>query len=155
MPEPLTALFSAAHCDLSPEQIRVKCEETFQQLKTKLKSDQCEKLDQVTRQQTKSTAWDLHRAGRITGTKFYRVTTPDTLSASTLQSVMEYNQGALNVPAIVWGREMEDRAQQDYAAHMAQNTQTLQHQSQWASCAALRATSGIVPRWDHHMRLLL
>ena len=55
MPEPLTALFSAAHRELSPQETLVKSEETFIKLKNNLKSQQCEKLEAVTRQQSKST----------------------------------------------------------------------------------------------------
>ena len=120
MPEPLTALFSAAHRELSPQETQVKSEEKFIELKNNLKSHQCEKLEAVTRQQSKSTNWHVHRAGRITSTKFYHVTTTGILSTNNLINIMEYNNITLNVPAVVWGQEMEDRARQGYALLMAQ-----------------------------------
>lgn len=35
LPEPLTALFNTTHRELSPQEMQVKCEETFHRLQTK------------------------------------------------------------------------------------------------------------------------
>lgn len=63
LPEPLTALFSPANLELTPDEIHVKSRDTFLRLKTNLTSEQCEKLESVTRQQSKSSNWHEHRAG--------------------------------------------------------------------------------------------
>lgn len=121
MPEPLTALFSPAHRELSPQETLAKSEETFHKLKTKLQHDQCEKLEWVTRQQSRSNNWHIHRAGRITSTKFHHVTTTDKISKNYLIDIMQYNQTKLNVPSVVWGQDMEETASKEYTAYMAQS----------------------------------
>lgn len=123
MPEPLTALFSTAHRELSPQEVLVKSEETFNELKTKQKPHECEKLEWVTRQQSKSNNWHTHRAGRITSTKFHHVTTTDKISTNYLKDIMQYNKTKLNVPSVIWGQDMEEKARQDYATYRSQSHQ--------------------------------
>ncbi len=75
LPEPLTALFNSSFRDLSPQELQVRSEETFNRLKTKLQPHQYERLKSVSRQQSKSREWHINRAGRITSTKFHHATT--------------------------------------------------------------------------------
>jgi len=77
LPEPLTALFDGTLRELSPQELQVKCEDTFHRLKNKLQHHQCERLEFITRQQSTSKDWQTYRAGRITSTRFYRVATAD------------------------------------------------------------------------------
>lgn len=123
LPEPLTALFDTTLRELSPQEIQVKSEETFHRLKTELQAHQCEKLEFVTRQQSKSKDWHAHRVGRITSTKFHHATTADKISKTYLMDIMQYNKTQLNVPAVLWGESMEDTAKQAYTAFMAQSHQ--------------------------------
>ncbi|XP_073334198.1 uncharacterized protein [Pagrus major] len=120
MPEPLTSLFSSANTELSPQEILVKSEEVFLGLETKLKAHGCQKLESVTRQQSKSTCWHAHRAGRITSTKFYHITTTDKISTNYLQNIMQYNQTQLNIPSVLWGQQMEETARKAYTDYMEQ-----------------------------------
>lgn len=99
----------------------MKSEEKFHELKTKLKHHECEKLELVTRQQSKSNTWHTHRAGRITSTKFHHVTATDKISKNYLKNIMEYNKTKLNVPSVVWGQDMEETARKDYTTYMAQS----------------------------------
>ncbi|XP_030253461.1 uncharacterized protein LOC115569598 [Sparus aurata] len=121
LPEPLTALFDTTLRDLSPQEMEVKCEDTFHKLKTTLHPHQCEKLEFVTRQQSRSNEWHTYRAGRITSTKFHHATTTDKISKTYLNDIMQYNKTELNVPSVLWGKNMEETARQAYTAFMSQS----------------------------------
>ena len=121
LPEPLTALFDATLRELSPQEIQVKCQDTFHRLKTTLQPHQCEKLEFVTRQQSMSKEWNTYRAGRITSTKFHHATTTDKISMTYLTDIMQYNKTQLNVPSVLWGQNMEETARQAYTAFMSQS----------------------------------
>lgn len=101
LPESLTALFDATLRELSPQEMQVKCEDTFQRLKTTLQPQQCEELEFVTRQQSRSNQWQTYRAGRITSTKFHHATTTDKMSKTYLNDIMHYNKTELNVPSVL------------------------------------------------------
>jgi len=96
LPEPLTASFDTTLGELSPQEMQVKCQDVFHRLKTTLQPHQCEKLEFVTRQQSKSKEWHTYRAGRITSTKFHHATKSDHIRSSTyLNDIMQYNKGQL------------------------------------------------------------
>lgn len=101
LPEPLTALFDVTLRELSPQEMQVKCEDTFHRLKTTLQPHQCEKLEFVTRQQSKSKDWYTYRAGRITSTKLHQSTTTDKISKTYLNDIMQYKRTELNVPSVL------------------------------------------------------
>lgn len=100
LPEPLTALFDVTHRELSPQEMQVKCEDTFHRLKTTLQPHQCEKLEFV----------------RITSTKLHQSTTTDKISKTYLNNIMQYKRTELNVPSVLWGKNMEETARQAYTA---------------------------------------
>uniref|UniRef100_A0A1A8G6W1 Zinc finger PHD-type domain-containing protein n=1 Tax=Nothobranchius korthausae TaxID=1143690 RepID=A0A1A8G6W1_9TELE len=125
LPEPLTALFDTTLRELSPQELNVKCEETFQRLKTTTQHHQLEQLQWVTRQQSKSHDWHIHRAGRITSTKFHHVATTDKLSKNYIMNIMQYNKTTLNVSSVIWGENMEQTARQHYSDFMSKNHQGL------------------------------
>lgn len=121
LPEPLTAVFDATLRELSP--LQVKCEDIFHRRKTALRAHQCEKLEFVTRQQSKSKEWFTYRAGHITSTKFHHAATTDKISKTYLNDVMQCSKTELNVPSVLWGKNMEETARQVYAAFMSQSHQ--------------------------------
>uniref|UniRef100_A0A1A8B1W7 YqaJ viral recombinase domain-containing protein n=1 Tax=Nothobranchius furzeri TaxID=105023 RepID=A0A1A8B1W7_NOTFU len=153
-PEPLTALFDSTLRELSPQELNVKCEEIFQRLKTTTQHHQLEKLQWVTRQQSKSHDWHVHRAGRITSTKFHHVATTDKLSKNYIMNIMQYNKTTLNVPSVIWGENMEQTARQQYSDFMAKTSPRTPGQHLCFSCSAIRATPRIIPRWDCYTCLL-
>lgn len=64
-----------------------------------------------------SQAWHTHRTGKITSTTLYRVYTVVTESAKTnlVKQVMHDNKQELShVPAVLWGKDMEDTARKQY-----------------------------------------
>ncbi|XP_060799821.1 uncharacterized protein LOC132901441 isoform X2 [Neoarius graeffei] len=122
LPEPLTSLFNISFRDLSPEEMEVKCEETFLRLKSRLLPRHCERVEFVSRQQSESSEWLSYRAGRIRSTRFHRcVTTDENISKAYLMDIMQYNKTQLNVPSVLWGKSMEEMARQTYTAVMAQS----------------------------------
>lgn len=122
LPEPLTSLFNISFRDLSPEEMEVKCEETFLRLKSRQLPRHCERVEFVSRQQSESSEWLTYRAGRITSTRFHRcVTTNENISKAYLMDIMQYNKTQLNVPSVLWGKSMEETARQTYTAVMAQS----------------------------------
>ena len=121
LPEPLTALFNITFRDLSQEEMQIKSEETFLRLKTRLLPHHCEKVEFITRQQSESKQWHTHRVGRITSTRFHRVSTAENISQTYLMDIMQYSETQLNVPSVLWGRSMEETARQAYNALMAES----------------------------------
>lgn len=114
LPEPLTALFNASYRGLLPQELHDRSKETFHRLKTKLQHHHCKRLESVTRQQSKSREWHIHRAGRIT-------TTTDNISKTYLMDLMHCTAETLNVPPVVWGQDMEETARQAYKGFMAKS----------------------------------
>uniref|UniRef100_A0A8C8EZC9 YqaJ viral recombinase domain-containing protein n=1 Tax=Oncorhynchus tshawytscha TaxID=74940 RepID=A0A8C8EZC9_ONCTS len=122
LPEPLTALYDANLRDLSPPEIKEKSEEAFQRLKQKLTRDQCESLELTSKEQSKCQAWHTNRIGRITSTAFHRVCTAgrNTDKINLVKKTMHYNDSELHhVPAVLWGRDMEDTARKYYTEEMS------------------------------------
>lgn len=127
LPELLTALYDPTLRELPPQEIQARSEDLFHRLRTKLRPDQCEKLETITQQQSQSKDWHTHRAGRITSSTFHRVCrSTDKTSKASLMKIMHYDKKELNVPAVLWGKEMEDTARQYYANEITKNHQDLQ-----------------------------
>ncbi|KAL0167310.1 hypothetical protein M9458_039154, partial [Cirrhinus mrigala] len=94
-------------------ELQERSEETFERLGKKLTNEQCVNLELMTKNQAHSQSWDLHRTGRITSMALHCVCTVVTESAKTnlVKQVMHYNRQELSyVPAVLWGRDMEDTA---------------------------------------------
>lgn len=69
----------------------------------------------MTKEQAKCTTWNIQRVGRITGSTFNRVVRCKQSSVeSVVKHVMQYDAKELTVPAVMWGRQMEDTARQSY-----------------------------------------
>lgn len=65
--------------------------------------------------------WYTYRAGRITSTKFHHATPTDKISKTDLNDIMQYKRTELNVPSVLWGKNMEETARQAYTAYMSQS----------------------------------
>jgi hypothetical protein len=82
-----------------------------------------EKLANATTGQADNGQWFAQRAGRITGSKMHAVYTkmktvtlkPNTNSDALVKQVMGYENISENIPALKYGRTMEDEARSKYA----------------------------------------
>lgn len=122
LPEPLTALFEPT---LNPTDIAGKCEEAYLNIKRNINPEQCKRLEQKTKQQANCQDWHTHREGRITSTTFHSVCTGNgnSISQSTLKKIMRYDDVDLQVPAVVWGREQEEKAREWYTKEVNKSHQ--------------------------------
>nr|XP_054759987.1 uncharacterized protein LOC129266168 [Lytechinus pictus] len=81
-----------------------------------------EALELETRGQATSTTWIEHRKGRVTGSVAHAVLTkertregkPDTDTSALLKRVMGYEKPDMAIPALKYGREMEDEARRAF-----------------------------------------
>lgn len=115
LPEQHVALHDANLRCFCENELQKRSEETFEKLGQELTNEQCVKL--TTKNQAHSQVWHTHRTGRITSTTLRRVCTVLTESAKTnlVKQVMHYNKQDLShVPAVLWGRDMEDTARRQY-----------------------------------------
>lgn len=120
LPEPLTSVYDKQLRGIPPNVLKEKSLEMFQRLGKKLTSDQCEALEFTTREQSKCRAWHTHREGRITSTNLHHLCTAKELTDNDLKNIMHYNKTEdLQVPAILWGRQMEDTARKCYIEEMS------------------------------------
>ncbi|KAL0966883.1 hypothetical protein UPYG_G00301350 [Umbra pygmaea] len=122
LPELLTALYDVSLRDVTLDKIQVKSEESFQRLKENLTRNQCETLELISREQAKCQAWHQHRVGRITSTAFHRVcnASKNTDRINLVKKTMHYGESELcHVPAVRWGRDMEETARQHYKVAMS------------------------------------
>lgn len=119
LPEPLTAMYDPSAKDLSPADLKVKCEVSFDKMRGRCTITKLEHLQDVTKDQAKCTTWNIYRVGRITGSTFNRVVRCKQSSVeSVVKHVMQYDTKELTVPAVMWGRQMEDTARQCYETEM-------------------------------------
>lgn len=115
IPEPLTAIYDPSAKDLTAEDLSAKCCTVYEYLNRVTTLESLSLLEQVTQEQAKNQSWHVHRMGRITGTMFHRVfTSRDSSRANLIADVMRYEEKELNVAAVKWGRDMEDRARARY-----------------------------------------
>ncbi|KAJ8353168.1 hypothetical protein SKAU_G00207350 [Synaphobranchus kaupii] len=120
LPEPLTALYDPSAKDLPPAELNDKCRNTYDNMCKHYTTEKLEYLQEVTKQQAKCPAWSLHRAGRITGSSFHKVVKSRDLTCDSLvKMLMQYGSTTnLTVPAVKWGKEMEDTARHCYDLEM-------------------------------------
>ena len=115
LPEPLTIVYDPGAKDLDPTKMLAKCKATYSQIQRQTTMEGLHELETVTREQAKCQTWHIYRIGRITGSIFHKViTSRETSKNSLISQVMRYNDAELNVPAVKWGREMEDTARSCY-----------------------------------------
>lgn len=119
IPQPLTAMYEPAARDLSPADLNVKCQVSYDKMKATITPALTENLQEVTSLQSQCNAWKIHRAGRVTGSTFHRVLTCKPSSIVNLvKKMMQYEDKELSVPAVLWGKQMEVTARQRYLSDM-------------------------------------
>lgn len=95
------------------------CTQKYETYKSSYTEQSYIDLAEVTKTQSLSNTWKLHRAGRITASNFHEVmhfTYRDNAS-SLLNKLMRYSAQP-NTASLNYGREMEDKARQFYATIM-------------------------------------
>lgn len=118
LPEPLTAMFEPSARHLTSGELRDKCEASYGKIRSSYTASKVEFLEDVTKEQIKCTTWNMHRVGRITGSTFHKVVTCKDSFQTVVKQLMQYDSKDLTVPAVMWGRQMEETARQCYLAQM-------------------------------------
>ena len=119
LPEPLTAMFDPSARDLSTADLQEKCKKIYEKMRGQCTTDRLEHLQDVTKEQAKCTTWGLHRVGRVTGSNFHRIIKcKDSSADSVMKLIMQYDATDLTVPAVMWGKQMEDTARKNYETEM-------------------------------------
>ncbi|KAK7895769.1 hypothetical protein WMY93_021094 [Mugilogobius chulae] len=119
LPDPLTALYDPTLKQQIPPDIRDRCQEAFHKIKRSIHTGQCERLTAITKEQSASPSWHIHRAGRITSTTFYNTSKSGHVDRTTLHKIMGYTDNNIQVPAVVWGRENEKIGRQHYINYIS------------------------------------
>ena len=114
IPEPLTSLYDATAINLSSEKISVLCEKIYCEYIASSSQVFFDNLTEITKLQSLSSAWKLHRGGRIMASNFHEVChqkseTKQTEKSSLLNKLMNYMSG-VNTPALNYAKQNESRA---------------------------------------------
>lgn len=114
LPKPLTSLFNDSNKQLTPQELENKYEATFNNLKAT--DEECEYLKKSTINQSNSLTWHEQRVGRITASVANDVlhTSVDNPSQSLVKKICYQNKKQINVPSLMWGREKEKNALDQY-----------------------------------------
>ena len=72
-------------------------------------------MTEVTKIQSQSKTWNIHQAGGIAASNFHSVIHTRN-SISLLNKLMQYETPPSNLPNLKYGREMEERARENYYA---------------------------------------
>ncbi|XP_047142692.2 uncharacterized protein LOC124816975 [Hydra vulgaris] len=118
-PEPLTSLFDYEAINLDSATLKDICNLKYEEYKSTYTSKSFNFLSENTKLQSLSSAWNIHRAGRITASNFYEVMhfKYKNSSNSLLNKLMCYTK-APNTPSLTYGREMECKAREHYQTIM-------------------------------------
>ena len=124
--DPVTALFDVKNKQLSAFEMEKKCKTIFESMK--ITGEEAEYLEQSTKLQAQSNLWFEHRKGRLTASKFARISRARIDSSrSLLKSVMQYNPPVTSrVPALKWGVDHENVARQQYIDMMSHQHNTFE-----------------------------
>ena len=118
LPEPLTSLFDCEAVNLEKPQLKEHSLKLFTQYKETYNPQCFNRLTEVTKTQSLSKIWNIHRAGRITASNFHSVIHTRN-SVSLLNKLMQYETPSSNLPNLKYGREMDERARENYCALVA------------------------------------
>nr|XP_047128389.1 uncharacterized protein LOC124809027 [Hydra vulgaris] len=108
LPEPITSLFDPT-CNNSTEfQLLKHSKQLYKDFSQTYFEKQYDQLAKVTYQQNQSSAWQVHRAGRITASICFNVfhTNKDVLSESLIQEIMQYKK-EFKTKFTQYGKKME------------------------------------------------
>ena len=118
-------MFDPSARDLSTADLQEKCKKIYEKMRGQCTTDRLEHLQDVTKEQAKCTTWGLHRVGRVTGSNFHRIIKcKDSSADSVMKLIMQYDATDLTVPAVMWGKQMEDTARKNYETN-EENTHEL------------------------------
>ena len=118
-PEPFTSLFDYTAINLDDKSLQQLCTQEYETYKSSYTAQSYVHLAEITKTQSLSNTWKLHRAGRITASNFHEVMHFQYRSnaSSLLYKLMQYSAQP-NTPSLKYGREMEEKARQFYASLM-------------------------------------
>ena len=116
LPEPLTSLYDPTAKTLSPENLQQRCIGLMHSLRISTTAEALAQLELVTREQAKCQDWHVHRMGRVTGSVLHRVASlqDNTPRLKIVEMIMQYQRKDLDLPALNWGRDMEETARKAY-----------------------------------------
>uniref|UniRef100_A0A8C6U5J1 YqaJ viral recombinase domain-containing protein n=1 Tax=Neogobius melanostomus TaxID=47308 RepID=A0A8C6U5J1_9GOBI len=120
--EPLTSLYDPTAKTLPPEDVQQRCIGLMHSLQISTTAEALAQLELVTREQAKCQDWHVHRMGRVTGSVLHRVASlqDNTPRLKIVEKIMQYNRKDLDLPALNWGRDMEETARKAYNTAMEQ-----------------------------------
>ena len=113
LPEPLTSMFDPTAIGISGSELVTRSECLYKAYCESHGQNSYNNLCKVTEKQSESTAWMLHRAGRITASTCHQVShmRENIPSESTIATIMQYKQPFDN-KYVRYGRQMEATAKQ-------------------------------------------
>ena len=116
LPKPLPDLKSDKFIGLSPEEMMNEC----MKIDIGMSKEECSKIEEMTRGQTKDKLWFLYRAGRITASKMKAVcrTNMQKPSQSLLKTICNPQLSSFTTAATSWGCDHEKIALQTYENDM-------------------------------------
>ena len=115
LPEPLTSLFDYEAVNLEKALLKEHSLKLCTQYK-EIYNQQCfNRLTEVTKTQSQSKIWNIHRARRITASNFHSVIHTRN-SISPFNKLMQYETPPSNLPNLKYGRETEEIARESYYA---------------------------------------
>ncbi|XP_057309027.1 uncharacterized protein LOC130647255 [Hydractinia symbiolongicarpus] len=116
IPEPLTSLYDAESINFSPKKLKIACDRSFQLYKATYDQKSYDNMTKATSMQSLSSAWKVHRGGRITASNFHEVCHKNLNVVgknSLLNKLMNYTTIA-NTPALNYGRQCENKARTQF-----------------------------------------
>ncbi|XP_065676124.1 uncharacterized protein LOC136092252 [Hydra vulgaris] len=115
LPEPITSLFDPTCKDLSQFKLLKHSKQLYEDFSQTYFEKQYNQLTKVTYQQNLSSAWQVHRAERITASIFFNVfhTNKFVLSESLIQEIMQYKKDFYS-KFTQYGKKMENCAKNTF-----------------------------------------
>ncbi|XP_057313387.1 uncharacterized protein LOC130654781 isoform X2 [Hydractinia symbiolongicarpus] len=124
IPEPLTSLFEPQLINNNPEEIQSECREFYYEYKNGYCDSQYKNLTKVIREQRLSTAWQIHRAGRITASVSKRAYSLNLNNENSkkkfTESIMQYSTN-ITVRAQQYGIDKEAAARKKFVEVFTKN----------------------------------
>ena len=113
MSELLTSLFDYEAVDLEKALLKEHSLNIFTQYKETYNQQCFDRFTELTKTQSLSKIWNVHRAGRITASNYHNVIhTRSSISLS--NKLIQYKTPSSKLPNLNYGREMEERARRSY-----------------------------------------
>ena len=124
IPEPLVSLFDPTAINMDESELKVKSKILYQQYVASNYQNSFDNLEVITRKQSLSSAWRVHRAGRITASICKQVSKMQK-SDSLIKTIMQYSP-SLSSKFTAHGIEMEPIAKDCFITIMSKSHRNLQ-----------------------------